>query len=400
MKIFISGAPLQMNLGGPSIFHGLVRVLRQVFPGCELVYHENVPATDAAGRSAPEQSGVRIIQGLPRAKTIMQTAWRRRWLGGAPGHTLEDVLVENVRTADLVIDAWGIDYTDRLARMGMKSAWLSKPLLRTAAWLGTPAVHYTASYGPVGQRWMKMAVRQVLGRCCSLVFCREELSRRYLVDCGVAAAKLRVAPDTGLLMPAQRVSVPELDAGRPCLGISVSHQIKRQWKAAVPYLDLMADFCDRAVRQHQVQVLLIPNELADDQYDDRAVARDILARVHEKSAIRLFPAEQYSGPEQKGAIAQCDLFVASRYHSIVAALSMAVPTVVIGWHHKYAELLELFGQTGVGLSSEDCTPDALWNVAAAVWNRRNDVRLELQAKQAGVEQRIFQAGEALKDLVP
>ena len=56
MKIVVSGAARQMNLGGPSIFHGLVQVLRRVFPGCEIAYHEAGAGFSGAGplRRGPE----------------------------------------------------------------------------------------------------------------------------------------------------------------------------------------------------------------------------------------------------------------------------------------------------------------------------------------------------------
>ena len=399
MKIVVSGAARRMNLGGPSIFHGIVRVFRRVFPECEIVYHEAVPVMPGGSDPDPDHPDVRIVRGKPDPKKILAAAGRRKWLGGSgAAGSLEAELLEEIRTADLFVDAWGIEFTDRLSKMNFAGCLLAKPLIRAACWLGVPAVHYTASYGPMEGRWVRMAARRALGRECSLVFCREEQSKQYLLDCGIDGRKLVVAPDTGFLMPSRSVEVAGLESGRPCLGVSVSHQIVRQWKSPAPYLELMAGLCDRAIRQWKAQVLLVPNELSDGRYDDRAVARDVLARVQCKADVRVFPAENHSGPEQKGALARCDLFVASRYHGIVAAMSMAVPTVVIGWHHKYAELLEHFGQRDVGLSSEDCTPDALWACCEGAWRRRESVRAEISARLPGVERRIYEAGEKLKDI--
>lgn len=399
MKIVVSGAARQMNLGGPSIFHGLVQVLRRVFPGCEIAYHEAGAGFSGAALADPDYPDIRVWRGHPDAKKTLLAAWRARWRSGRePGRTLEQILVEEIRSADLFVDAWGIDFTARLSQMNFKGALLGKPLIRAAAVLGTPAVHYTASYGPMGGRWMRLAARQVLGRHCALVYCREERSREILRECGVASAKLLVAPDTGFLMPSQPVVLEGRDPRRPCLGVSVSHQIVRQWQAPTPYVELIADLCTRAVERWQVQVLLIPNELSDGGPDDRTVARDVQARIRDPQAVRIFPAEKHSGPEQKGAIAQCGLFVASRYHSIVAAMSQGVPTVVIGWHHKYAELLEKFGQGDVGLSSDTCDPGQLWERCADVWERREAVRAAIRAGEAEVERKIYEAGERLRGI--
>jgi polysaccharide pyruvyl transferase WcaK-like protein len=399
MNIVVSGASRHMNLGGPSIFHGLVRVLRHVFPGCGIVYHEAVAGPCGESGPDPDCPDIRILRGQPNAKKILLAAARRKWLGraGSPS-ALEERLIDAIRKADLFVDAWGIDFTDRLSKMNLRGALLAKPLIRVAAMFGTPAVHYTASYGPMAGRGMRMAARRVLGRQCTMVFCRERKSRDILIGCGVEARKLVVAPDTGFLMPSRAVEVEGLQPGIPCLGISVSHQIIRQWTSPEPYLDMVAALCDRAVRQWGVQVMLIPNELAEGRYDDRAVARDVLERVQSKKMVHVFPAERHTGPEQKGAIARCDLFVASRYHSIVAAMSLGVPTVVIGWHHKYAELLEKFGQEEVGLSSDDCTLEALWTRCEIIGARRQEVRAEIQSRLPDVERRIFEVGESLREL--
>lgn len=391
-----------MNLGGPSVFHGVVQVFRHVFPGCEIVLHQGVSDVIGEQERDPDFPDIRTIRGKPVGKKILLEAWRRKWLGGVigPANSLEGRLVEEIRTADLFVDAYGIEFTDQLSKMNFRSALMAKPLIRIASLFGIPAVHYTASYGPMAGRWMRMAARRVLERQCALVYCREEQSRKYLLDCGVDSQKLIVAPDTGIIMPRRPVALDGLDPNRPCLGVSISHQIIRQWEAPMPYVELIAELCDRAIRQWNMQVLLIPNELTDGRYDDRAVARDVLERIQNKAAVHLFPAEKHSGPEQKGAISCCDLFVASRYHSVVAAMSLGVPTVVIGWHHKYDELLEIFGQADAGLSSENCQMDALWECCVDMWNRRRDVRQEILVRLPKVESRIYQAGERLRDLLP
>ena len=46
----------------------------------------------------------------------------------------------------------------------------------------------------------------------------------------------------------------------------------------------------------------------------------------------------------KAAIAQSKLVIGSRYHALVSALSSDVPVLCLGWSHKYAELMNSFGQ--------------------------------------------------------
>jgi len=90
--------------------------------------------------------------------------------------------------------------------------------------------------------------------------------------------------------------------------------------------------------------------------------------------------------------------IEARPQFIKALMSQAVPAAVIGWHHKYAELLEQFGQADVGLSSENCTADLLWGRCEDLWGRRQQVRDQIRDSLPAVETRIYQAGESLRSL--
>jgi len=45
----------------------------------------------------------------------------------------------------------------------------------------------------------------------------------------------------------------------------------------------------------------------------------------------------------RALISECSILIASRFHAIISAMATGTPTVVIGWSHKYAEVLEQFG---------------------------------------------------------
>ena len=45
----------------------------------------------------------------------------------------------------------------------------------------------------------------------------------------------------------------------------------------------------------------------------------------------------------RAIIAGTDILVTSRFHAMIAALSVGTPPLVIGWSHKYDEVLQTFG---------------------------------------------------------
>jgi polysaccharide pyruvyl transferase WcaK-like protein len=48
----------------------------------------------------------------------------------------------------------------------------------------------------------------------------------------------------------------------------------------------------------------------------------------------------------KRVIAKMDIVLVSRFHAMVGALSLGVPAVVLGWSHKYVEVMARFGLEG------------------------------------------------------
>ena len=53
--------------------------------------------------------------------------------------------------------------------------------------------------------------------------------------------------------------------------------------------------------------------------------------------------KRYDAKELKSIIAGAELAVGSRYHFLIAAMSCGVPSLALGWGHKYYEMFELFG---------------------------------------------------------
>jgi colanic acid/amylovoran biosynthesis protein len=57
----------------------------------------------------------------------------------------------------------------------------------------------------------------------------------------------------------------------------------------------------------------------------------------------------------KRLITLCDMVVVSRFHAMVGALAAGVPPLVLGWSHKYAEVMDDFeiGDEAFNLDTTD-----------------------------------------------
>jgi polysaccharide pyruvyl transferase WcaK-like protein len=140
--------------------------------------------------------------------------------------------------------------------------------------------------------------------------------------------------------------------------------------------------------QRRFGVLVVPNEIHHrEEVDDLAIARSIVQQASDPR-VALADSSNLSGPELKAVLGACDAVVSSRYHSLVAALSMGVPCLAVGWHHKYQELFRLFGLDEWLFDCSDCDRDRLIAAFDRLWVEREDVRKTITEALPSIEAAI------------
>ena len=130
------------------------------------------------------------------------------------------------------------------------------------------------------------------------------------------------------------------------MGISPSSLVeKKSISRGLDYCGTLAGFISSLLRDGRREVLLIPHSIRPGsektRNNDLPTCRRIKGLLGDVPGCHLL--EQELSPAQlKTMIAGCDYFVASRFHSMVGALSGQVPLLVCGWGHKYLEVLDEF----------------------------------------------------------
>ncbi|GAG65896.1 unnamed protein product [marine sediment metagenome] len=160
----------------------------------------------------------------------------------------------------------------------------------------------------------------------------------------------------------------------------------------------MAQVCDYLVDEYNAYVLLIPNNVFYNQYDDLDVATKVFEHVSHKENV-LTISERYPAQELKGIISQCEILIGARYHSIVAALSLGIPTIAIAWHHKYPEILQLVGQEGWICNIEDLSHENLTKKIDKLWINKDQARMEIFDRLPEVKNSILSGGEKVKEIL-
>lgn len=82
----------------------------------------------------------------------------------------------------------------------------------------------------------------------------------------------------------------------------------------------------------------------------------------------------------KQIIAATDIVLVSRFHAMVGALSLAKPPCVLGWSHKYAEVMERFGLTENTLDYSELIDGYLHERIETVFNGKNQQEAQILAR--------------------
>jgi polysaccharide pyruvyl transferase WcaK-like protein len=227
--------------------------------------------------------------------------------------------------------------------------------------LGTPVVKLPQAMGPFGERLNRCAARLVLPRC-RMVWARGERTAehvrrasfpvRFATADDIAfnhrdAYALTRENEEGVASFLAAVRTARAGA-RGVVGLCPSSVVAVQAaKEGGNYEPVLAGLV-RGLAQEGFQVVLFPNatRAADpvgQRNNDLPLMRRLVAAVGGASPAPMALDMDIGASGIKQVIAAMDVVLVSRFHAMVGALSLGVPVAVLGWSHKYAEVMARFG---------------------------------------------------------
>jgi colanic acid/amylovoran biosynthesis protein len=396
IKILLIGPRIVRNLGGPSLLPTTMQVLNRAFDNVEYTF---ISPTREDLSLAPTY-GLKMIP-IPKMWKILLPAILRKFTGISVGPANIRQATSAFASADLVIQTWGIWFADSLGSNKISTRFNHSIYFFVAKIFRKPFVKYTADLGPFELRWNRFFAKLCLQNATDLILARNEITKNRLLNLGITTP-IHVCPDTGFLLEPKSTPFSEqlgrIREKQPLIGMSVSYQAASQSGDAEKYIGNMAKVADHIINTLGAVILFIPNELSKDaSSDDRVFVEDTIKRmVNNANVLRVEP--ELTASELKGVIGQCDLNVASRYHTIVASLSQKVPVVVVGWHEKYLGLLKLAGQEEYLVNVRSFSSDELAAKFDHLWKYKDQKRLEIENALPDIIKAIYMGGEITKNV--
>lgn len=295
-------------------------------------------------------------------------------------------LVESVALVDLAGVAF-IDGREKFLPFNMLTllpAWL----------LGTPIVKLSQAVGPF-RKPVNRALAGFMLPKCRMVWARGGQTRQFLEQSGFQGLAMAQADDIAFNHrdayaltdeggEALATGLERITALRPgvrgVVGICPSSVVAVQSaKEGGDYEAILADLVSSLTRSGLL-VVLFPNATrAVDPVAQRNNDLPVLRRLRDASADTAVPAPvvfdfDINATGIKRVIAASDIVLVSRFHAMVGALSLGVPAAVLGWSHKYAEVMARFGLEANVMDYKQLDRAALLARVSTVFNQRQQMR--------------------------
>jgi hypothetical protein len=200
---------------------------------------------------------------------------------------------------------------------------------------GHPVVLLPQMLGPFETPAVAAAFRRVLA-LADRVYARDATSLAAVQALHPPPGVLRRAPDLTIFLADH--PAPLDDGGVPYACVVPNMRVLDTGKDKDAWAPVYLDRLEEAARTMRARGLAVRIVVHDASGDDRALAEQLAARIPEATL-----ADDADPIALKALMGGAQLVVGSRFHALVASLSMGVPAVALGWAHKYRMLASDFG---------------------------------------------------------
>jgi len=347
-RIVLVGATITGNRGAESMLRAALQRIPEFEPDARFTLLSLYPQDDMAENDDPD---LRIVPFSPLHLVLV--AFPLAILAGTLARMhlpyrflLRTRSLQAIDNADLMIDLSGISFVDGRGAILLYNVLLV--LLPVA--LRTPLMKYAQALGPFHKRLNRFCARWLLPKVATIA-ARGRVTRSFLDELKLPPDAVELCTDAAIAMQvgphAHQAIEPMLQEPlfqRPVVGVSASSVVhKLCLKRGLDYPEMMATFI-RFLMEKGYNVCLLAHSArpgrTSAKNNDLPVCRQIATAVSRPECV--FPDQALSAEALRALIGECRFLVAARFHAMISGLAVGVPTMQVGWSHKYAEVLEIF----------------------------------------------------------
>ena len=350
MKVGIAGFDfVGANKGCEALTHTFLVMLQRLIPN-EKIDIVNFAYTDTFGKFPEMYPDI----SFSRVKTNIKS----------PKYWVE--ALKTMKSCALFFDAtYGDSFSDIYGKKWNIQTNFIKQLVLLS---GTPLVLLPQTYGPFEDKSMeKWAMKLIKG--ASLAYSRDELSAEYIFN--KTGIHIKVTSDMAFKLP--YVCTKHCDQrGKIKIGINISSLLwegkwahENHFGLTVDYHQYHEELLSYLLKDDRFEIHFIPHvidlEHMDARENDYRVCLQMRERYHEEIAAgKVIIAPPFEDPIQaKSYISDMNIFVGSRMHATIGAISSGVATIPFSYSRKFEGLYGRINYPYVVSAREIETQEAL-----------------------------------------
>lgn len=396
LKTFsIIAATCYGNRGAQAMLETVVGRLSDASPGPQFHVFTYYPQED---RRLVDDARVSLHSSTPLALVAWLLPWAvifgalrlvfgRRILAFAPS------AIRALGDSTALVDLAGVAFID-----GREKFLPFNTLTLLPAWLlGTPVVKMPQAVGPFTRPVNRLCARLVLPMC-RMVWARGGRTLDHLAQSGFSGMRFAQADDIafnfqedwsltreghtrlGKLFD-QLDAMRNVEDVRGVIGICPSSVVAVKSRQEGGQYESILGHLVRDLSAQGFIVVLFPNATRDAAGDaERNNDLPLIRRIRDdcqRANIERAPLLvdfDVNAAGIKRVIARMDIVLVSRFHAMVGALSLGVPAAVLGWSHKYAEVMARFGMEDNVMDYQQLSPPELRAAVERVFDQRAAMR--------------------------
>ncbi|MBD2112386.1 MULTISPECIES: polysaccharide pyruvyl transferase family protein [Cyanophyceae] len=226
-----------------------------------------------------------------------------------------------------VLDASGFNYSDQ---WGLEKTAAMLELAERCKKAGKKVVLLPQAFGPFKNREIRDKFSKILS-LSDLVFARDDISYKYLIDLAEDNSKIKLGPDfTNLLTGITPKYIPENIQNTICIIPNVRMTDKTSKDVSNSYFHFLESSI-KGVQSKGFEPLIVVHENCDIGLAEALKDKfgNSVELIIEENPLRL-----------KGLIGKSYAVIGSRFHGLINSLSQGVPCIATGWSHKYRMLMK------------------------------------------------------------